>query len=191
MTEYVQLGRRIVIVGTTGSGKSTLARQLAGWMGCPHIELDALHWEPGWVPARVDVFRERVRQAIQGDRWVMDGNYSKVREIAWGAADTVIWLDYPLPVILWRLLRRTLRRGLSGEELWNGNRENLFHQFFTRDSILLWALQTYRRRRREYPELLQRPEFRHLTVIRLRSPRETARWLAAVTGRSTRPPAPA
>lgn len=102
----------------------------------------------------------------------------------WPAADTVVWLDYALPVIMGRLLRRTLRRSLRRERLWAGNRESLWRSLFARDCVLLWALQTYRRRRREYPELFARPEHRHLRVIRLRSPREAKAWLRAVEERA-------
>ncbi len=170
--------RRIVVIGTTGSGKTTLARQLAERLGVPHVELDTLHWEPNWTMAPLETFRERVAQALQGEAWVVDGNYSKVRDIVWSRADMIIWLDYPFRVILARLIRRTLRRLITREELWNGNRERWREQFFSRESLFLWMLRTYRRRRREYPELLQQPEYAHLSVVRLRSPREAERWLS-------------
>lgn len=179
MTDHPQLGRRVIVLGTTGSGKTTLAGRLAKSLGCTHIEMDALHWEPNWTEAPTQVFRERVQKAVTHERWVMDGNYGVVRDITWPAADTVVWLDYPLPIILWRLMRRTLRRVFLHEELWNGNRERFATQFLTRDSLFLWLFKTYWRRRREYPELLARPEYAHLTLIHLRSPREAQRWLAA------------
>lgn len=175
-----QPGRRIVVIGTSGTGKTTLAAQLARRLGYPHTEMDALHWERNWTEAPLERFRERVRQAAAGECWVIDGNYNKVREIAWSAADTVVWLDYPLWLILWRLFWRTIRRTLGGQVLWNGNRERFAEQFFSRTSLFVWVWQTYGRRKREYPELLRRPEHAHLTVIRLTSPRQTARWLAAV-----------
>ncbi|MCK4314185.1 MAG: adenylate kinase [Anaerolineae bacterium] len=152
----VEFGQRIVVVGTSGSGKTTTAGQIAQRLGITHVELDAIHWEPDWTMAPLDVFRERTAQALSGDVWVVDGNYSKVRDIVWSRADTVVWLDYTLPVIMWQLVRRTLRRSLTREELWGGNRESLRMALFSRESILLWALQTYRRRRREYPILLRR-----------------------------------
>jgi adenylate kinase family enzyme len=172
--------QRISVVGTSGSGKTTLARQLAQRLGYAHIELDALHWEPGWQEAPLDLFRARVAEAVSQAQWVTDGNYSKVRDIVWGRADTVVWLDYPLPLILWRLWWRTLRRALTYEELWNGNRQTVKRAFFSRDSILLWAITTYGRRRREYPDLFARPEYAHLQTVRLRSPRQTRRWLKSV-----------
>ncbi|HEY8393255.1 MAG TPA: adenylate kinase [Thermaerobacter sp.] len=179
-------GRRIVVVGTTGSGKTTAARRLAAILGYPHVELDALHWEPNWTPAPLEIFRHRVREITRAGYWVVDGNYSQVRDVLWPAADTIVWLDYALPVILGRLLRRTTRRALLREELWNGNREDIVRSFLSRDSILLWALRSYRRRRREYPALFTRPEYGHLRVIRLRSPRETDTWLRAVAAEMRR-----
>ena len=71
-----------------------------------------------------------------------------------------------------------MRRVALRESLWSGNRETLAAQL-SRDSIILWALRTYQRRRREVPLLVQQPAYRHLTVIHLRSPREAQRWLAA------------
>ncbi|MEW8979717.1 MAG: AAA family ATPase [Symbiobacterium sp.] len=170
--ELRSVGRRIVVVGASGSGKTTLARRLAERLGCPHVEVDALHWGPNWTPIPLDEFRSRVDQATAGDRWTCDGNYSKVRDLTWGRADTLVWLDYRLPLVLWRLLRRTLRRIARREALWNGNRESFRTQFLSRHSLFLWALQSHGRHRREYPRVLQRPEYAHLTVIRLRSPRE-------------------
>jgi len=175
-----QLGRRINVVGTTGSGKTTTARHLAERLGIPHVEMDALNWGPNWTPADREVLRERVAQALVGEAWVVDGNYSSVRDIVWGRADTIVWLDYSLPVTMVQLLRRTVRRVATKEELWSGNRERFWNNFFTRDSILWWGLTTYRRRRREYPLLLARPEYAHLAVVHLRSPRAARRWLAGV-----------
>src|SRR5512141_2294296 len=97
---------RIAVIGVTGSGKTTFARQLADRIGGLHIELDALHWEPNWIEAPLDVFRERVELTTRSDRWTVDGNYGKVRDIIWGRADTIVWLDYPFLIVLWRLTRR-------------------------------------------------------------------------------------
>ena len=172
--------RRIVVVGTTGSGKTILAGAIAGRLGIPHVELDALHWEANWTEAPTDVLRERITRAVGGAAWVVDGNYGKVRDLFWSRADTVVWLDYSLPVILWQLAGRTLKRVMTQEELWSGNRERLGTTLFRRDSIILWALQTYRTYREEYPRLLGRPEHAHLTVVRLGSHRETRAWLAGL-----------
>jgi adenylate kinase family enzyme len=172
----VEIGRRVVVIGTTGSGKSTLAAALANRLGCPHVELDALHWEPGWVMAPTEVFRARVAEALADDSWVADGNYHKARDLIWRAADTVVWLDLPLPVILGRLWRRSWRRMRDRELLWGGSRETFANLFLSRDSLFVWAVRTHRRHRREWAAALRQPEHAHLRVVRLRSPREVAAW---------------
>jgi len=168
--------QRVVVVGVTGAGKTTFARQLAGRLNCPHIEMDAIHWLPNWEERPVVEFREQLAVALSGDSWVVDGNYSKARDLVWSRADTVIWLDYPLVLILWRLLRRTIRRVITREELWNGNRESL-RNHLSGNALLLWALRTYPRRRREYPVLFQQPQYTHLRVVRVFSPKAAQIWL--------------
>jgi adenylate kinase family enzyme len=175
-------GQRIAIIGSGGAGKTTLARALSARLGLPHVELDALHWGPGWMPSSAEELRPRVAAALASEAWVVDGNYSQVRDLIWPRADTLIWLDYALLLVLTRLTRRTVGRIVRRERLWNENREEVRH-LLARDSIFLWVIQTHPRHRRQYPELLVRPEHAHLVVIRLRSPRETARWLRQVSPR--------
>jgi adenylate kinase family enzyme len=172
--------QRVVVVGTSGTGKTTVASRIATTLGAPHVELDSLHWGPGWTEAPYDEFRSRTIEATSGESWVADGNYGVVRDILWGRADTVVWLDYPLRVAFWRTLRRTVRRILTREELWNGNREGL-SALVGPDSMPLWVLKTHRRRRREYPELFASTEYSHLTVVRHGSIGETERWLAGLS----------
>ncbi len=174
-------GQRISVVGTSGSGKTTVGRAIACRLGIPFIELDALAWLPGWTNRPLAELRELVEERTRGPSWVVDGNYSKVRDLVWGRADTVVWLDYPFRRVFGQLLHRTVRRALRREELWNGNRESLRMSFFSRESILLWAIRTHGRRKRQYPELLALPEHAHLKVIRLRSPAATRRWLDGLT----------
>jgi len=172
--------RRINVVGTSASGKTTFARTLAARLGVPHLELDALHWQANWASASDEAMRQRVRQAIAADAWVVDGNYAVVRDLVWERAEAVIWLDFRLPAILWRYLTRTRRRLKSQEELWpgTGNRETLSMHLLQRDGLLWWILSTYRRRRRDYPRLLaSHPQ---LAAIRLRSPQAADQWLAEV-----------
>lgn len=173
-------GQRISVVGTSGSGKTTLARHIAQRLAIPHVELDALHHEPNWTQAPTYVFRQRVERSLSGDNWVVDGNYSKVRDIVWSRADTVVWLDYPLPVTMGRVVRRTFRRVVTQEDLWNGNRET-WQMMFSRDSIILWALTTYRKNREQYPILFKQPEYAHLKVVHLHSPQATNAWLKNLT----------
>jgi len=142
---------RIAVFGTTGSGKSTLAEKVAARTGLRVIELDALFWGPGWQPTPTPVFRERVERATRGDNWIVAGNYGQVRDLVWRPADTLVWLDLPLPLVMARLLRRTVRRIATAEDLWGtGNRESFVGSFLSSESILLWALQTHRSNRDEF-----------------------------------------
>ena len=89
--------RRVVVFGTTGSGKSWLAERLAAQTGLRVIELDALFWGKDWQPAPLELFRHRVERETRDDGWIVVGNYGQVRDLVWRAADTLIWLDLPLP----------------------------------------------------------------------------------------------
>jgi adenylate kinase family enzyme len=146
---------RVVVVGSSCSGKSTFARELAAVLGSPHVELDALHWGPGWVPKPEPEFVRLTDVATAAPRWVVDGNYRIVREIVWPRATSIVWLNLGFTTVFARALGRTIRRSLTGEELYAGNRESLGRAFLSRESILLWVLQTYGRRRREFRSLMQ------------------------------------
>jgi adenylate kinase family enzyme len=172
--------RRIAVVGSAGAGKTTLAQRLAQRLALPHVELDALFWGPDWTPAPRHRFRVQVSRALDGEAWATDGNYSAARDIVWGRADTLVWLDYALPLVLWRVSRRTMRRALTGQVLWSGNQERLSNALLSSDSLILYALRTHRRRRRDYARLSNQPEYAHLNVVRLHSPGETQRWLQSL-----------
>ncbi len=172
---------RIVVVGSSGAGKTALARRLASRLGVPHVELDALHFAEDWVEVPDAVFAERIGPATASGGWVVDGNYSAVtRGLVWPRAHAVVWLDYPLRTCAWRLLRRTVARSWRREELWHGNHESWRMSFASRDSILLWLLRTFRRRRREFEAAMSDPAHAHVAFVRLHSPREAERWLATV-----------
>ncbi|GAA1512257.1 AAA family ATPase [Kribbella lupini] len=172
--------RRVVVIGVAGGGKSTVARALSARLGVPHVELDALFWQAGWTKAGEDEFAERVRAATDDGGWVVDGNYSaNVRRITWGAADLVVWVDLPRAVVMWQLVLRTVRRTVTGVELWNGNRERPLRDQLSRDpsrSILLWAWRTYGPTKREY-EAVDQAAFPRARFIRLRSRRQVRRFL--------------
>ncbi len=171
--------KRINVVGTSCSGKTTLARSVAERLGLPHVELDALFWDRHWTPAPAPLFRSRVAAAVSGDAWVIDGGYSPIRDLLWSRADAVVWLDYPMPLVLGRWATRTMRRIRSQEEFWpeTGNRESL-RNALRPSGLLWWILRTHRRRRRSMAAgLLARPE---IEGIRLLSPVEAERWLATL-----------
>ena len=173
--------QRIAIVGLTGSGKTTLARKLAAVHDLRHIEIDDLFHGPNWTEPGRDVFRQRIEDATSVERWVSDGNYSIVRDIVWARADTIIWLDYPRPLVFWRLLSRTLRRLIKREALWTSqNTESWRRAFLTRESLFVWALQSYPRHQVRYPPALAEAAASGKTTHRFRSPRALNRWLAGI-----------
>ncbi|HEY2872288.1 MAG TPA: hypothetical protein VGJ56_10235 [Reyranella sp.] len=171
--------RRVVIFGTTGSGKSWLAEKLAVRHGLRVIELDQLNWGPGWQPAPVELLRHRVEREIHDGDWIVVGNYPSVRDLVWGAADTLVWLDLPFPLVIWRLFWRTLRRSVTRENLWgSGNTESLVRSFFTRQSILLYAIKTHGRNRRRFAVDTE-SYGKGKKVVRLDGAREVERFLVA------------
>lgn len=180
--------QRVVIIGVTSSGKSTLAETLAKRFDMSFIDLDALHWEPGWQEAQAEIFRSRVEKAIEARRWAIAGNYRGVRDITWLKADAVIWLDYPFLTVLWQLTRRTLKRWWTHELLWGTNYESLWNhaKLWSEESLFHWLVKTYWRRKREYTLLLSQPEHQHLKVIRLKHPKETQEWLETFTSTTNR-----
>jgi adenylate kinase family enzyme len=177
--------RRVVVVGTSGSGKTTLAGQLARRLNVPHVELDALHWQPNWTSTPRDQMVEKARAALDAadrshDGWTVCGHYGKVRDVTWSRADTVIFLDYPMTTVFSRVFRRTFRRWWYAEELWNGNRESLWTQFCQTDSLFLWVIQTWRKNRHDIPQRLRDPCFAHLRAMRFRSPEALEDWMQSV-----------
>ena len=169
--------QRIAVIGTTGSGKSTLAERIAHELHIPHYELDAFHWEPNWKEAPREETRRRVEAFTGTEAWVTDGNYSFCRDLIWPRLEAIIWLDYPLGVILWRLWLRTWKRIIHKEFLWGTNYEKFWPQFFSKDSLFLWALKTHKRHKQTYPQLLSSPEYAHIKAYRFKSQRETNGWL--------------
>ena len=178
--------RRVVVIGTSCSGKTTFAGQVSGVLGVPHIELDAIHWLPKWQERPTEEFRELTALAVAADQWVADGNYRMVRDIVWARATSVIWLNYSFPLVIWRALSRTITRSVGGQVLYSGNKESLRMAFLSRESIVWWVISTYRRRRREFPVLFQKQEFRHLNIIEFRKQRQADAFLRSLrNGRDT------
>ncbi len=165
---------RICVIGSSAAGKSTFSRALASKLIAEYIELDSHLHGPNWQPIPEELFIRSVRARMaSNERWVIDGNYGN-RARQFEDADLIIWLDYPFHTVISRVLRRTLRRLLTRESLWNGNQES-WRMLFSRESIVLWVLQTYWKRRKELPVLLSMyPESKYL---RFSHPQQATKWL--------------
>ena len=178
-------GRRIAIIGNSGSGKSTLARTLSARLNIPHVELDALNWQPGWRPLSIEEperWTRVVAAAIAGDGWVTDGNYSQgAMPLILPRASDVIWLDYTRALIMARVLRRSFLRAIDGQELWpgTGNRED-FRRWLDKEHPIRWSWDTYRSGNEGRAARFASPALAHARKHRFRTPRETERWLALI-----------
>jgi adenylate kinase family enzyme len=175
---------RVVIVGTSGAGKTTLARRLSRELDLPHVELDAINWQPGWralYEEDLPEFRRRVAQTTAGERWVCDGAYGRVRDTLWPRATHLVWLDLPRGTIMRQVIARSLLRGLTRKPLFNGNREDL-RQLFAPDSPVRTAWTNHQRNRARYEAALAQPEHTHLTVLRITRRRDVAGVVGRIRG---------
>lgn len=168
--------KRVLVAGISGAGKTTLGRSLAGRLGLPFHEMDALKFTgPGW--ASEPGFRERVAGIADGPGWVFDSfGYPEVRDLLWTRADTVVWLDYPRTVVMPRILRRSLRRTVLRERIFGGNVETL-SGWFSREHPAWWAWSQHGARRAEIGRRVHDPRFAPLSVVRFDSPRAAGQWL--------------
>lgn len=175
---------RVLVAGVAGSGKTTLGRRIAQEWGLRHVEIDALFHGANWTP-RPD-FLDDVRAFAAEDRWVTEWQYTSkgTDDILAPRAQVALWLDYPYRVVRSRLLRRTLSRGILRTPLWNGNVEKPIWRMFRGDpeeNILRWQTNTLHKWTERMPGIVER--YPHLTIVRLRHPRETEAWLRRHRGR--------
>lgn len=175
---------RIWVVGPCGSGKSTVAARLAAALGIAPTHLDEIHWRPGWIEAPPAEEAAALAEVVARPAWVVDGNYGRLRGPHLDAVDLFVWLDLRLATTLPRLLRRCLVRALRREPCCNGNYESLRMTFLSKDSLLLWALTTDARRRRQLTRQLRRRPH-----VRLRSQAAIEAWLRRGAGAGAPRPA--
>ena len=166
---------RIIVAGTSGSGKTTAAAQIGELLGIPHLDIDGIFHGRDWVPrptflADVDTFTSL-------PRWVTEWQYPSARPLLAKRADLVVWLDLPRAVVMNQLIRRTVRRRVRRQELWNGNYEPPFRTFFTdREHIVRWAWRMHPRDR--FRVVALRAQEPTLMVVQLRSRKDLQLWLS-------------
>ncbi len=167
--------KRIAIIGPGGAGKSTLARQMGEKTGLPVVHLDAVYWHEGWTETPKDVWEQKVREMTRQPQWITDGNFGGTMELRLAAADTIIFLDLPPLLCVWRVVRRWRQyRSQSRPDMAPGCPEKL-------DFVFLRWVWNYRRDRR--PAILARmnkyAEGRRL--VHLQSPAQVRRFLQTLT----------
>ena len=172
--------RRVVVIGTSCSGKTTFASRLSRILGTKHIEMDTLNWLPEWEERGTPELRELTRQEISSQEWVLDGNYSRVRDLTWKRATLIVWLNYSFPVVLYRAIKRTTRRAFLREELFNGNRESIRTSFFSTDSMILWVFKTHNKRKRVYSQQVKENGHGQLEFLVLNSSNKAEEFLNRV-----------
>ena len=163
---------RVLVIGSPGAGKSTLSHALARRAGLPLHHLDRMFWLPGWVERDRDEGRAELARVLAQDCWIIDGNYGSTLPLRIARADTVVWLDYPTALCLGRALRRWwMYRGHSRPDMTEGCPERLDGEF------LLYILNFRRAWRDRNATALAGFDG---TIMRLRTPAETAAWLTAL-----------
>jgi adenylate kinase family enzyme len=178
--------QRIVIVGCAGAGKSTLARRLGEQLGISVIHLDALQWQPGWEQLPLDIFRERLAEALSGDTWITDGNYALATfDLRLPRADLVIWVERPLLHCLGRVCRRALKSHFSPREHpASGCPERLDRRFLGRLKFIVH----FNRVNRPRIEAARQTYGPNVPVVVLRGDCQIARFLE--DGKPDRPASP-
>ena len=181
------IGTRIHVIGISASGKSTLAARLAGALDAAFVELDALNWQPGWIGLNEtdpDELERQIREATDGERWVVAGSYERFcQRVFWSRLDTIVWLDLPMPLLLLRVLRRTWRRWRSRELLWGTNYERFWPHLMIwrkRESLLGWIISQHTRMRNDMLAHRSVPRWAHIRFVRLTSPREVEAFARSV-----------
>ncbi|MGR5945640.1 AAA family ATPase [Enterobacter sp. C4G1] len=161
---------KINIIGTSGSGKSTLARRIAAELAIPYIEMDRLYWRPNWQGTEDDALWAKLENTLAAtEDWVLDGNYNRTRPVKWRNVDLVVWVDYGFTLTLYQAVSRAFRRAWHKQELWpgTGNCESFRRSFFSRESIIIWTIKTWRSNRERYEVDMRNPQYDHIRFVRI------------------------
>lgn len=167
---------RIMIIGSGGAGKSTMARELGQKLNLPVFHLDVVNWRPNWeiVPReqQIEIQKELVKQ----EKWIIDGNYGGTMDIRLERADTIIFLDFPRTLCLYRAIKRRFQyRNKTRPDMREGNKERFDLEFYK----WIW----------NFPKI-QRPKIMEILsglstdkkVVVLRSPKDMKHFLTQIKG---------
>ena len=180
------IGGRVHVTGNSSTGKSTLAKRLALALDADFVEIDALNWLPGWVglnETNPDELERRLERATRGDTWVVGGSYTRfAQRTFWPRLDTVIVLELPVPLLIWRTLRRSWRLSRTKELLWGTNIERFWPQlaFWRKKSLAHWIVTSQRRKRKTMLAAAADPRWAHIRFIWLNSARQVETFATAV-----------
>lgn len=147
---------KINVVGTSGSGKSTFSRKLAQVLKFPYIEMDRIFWQPNWQEPSNEKFFKDLEIALNQEKWVLDGNYTRTIPIKWKNVETIIWLDYSFTRTIFQAVKRAVQRSISKEEFWEGtgNTESFRRIFFSKESIIWWSIKTHSKVKKNIKNIL-------------------------------------
>ncbi len=152
--------RNIIVVGSAGSGKSTLARDISQILGHRVIHVDHFYWQPNWVMRSPEEIRSLVLNSIQVDGWIFEGNCSATYPERSAQADTIIWLQLPRRICLWRAVVRALRNhGKSRPDMAEGCHDRLDWRF------LKWVWNYPRKGLHKHIALFEATKDTHTQVI--------------------------
>lgn len=142
--------QRVLVIGSGGSGKSTVAAQLGELLNLEVHHLDKYYWSAGWVESAREEWTRTVTELIDKDSWVIDGNYSGTLKVRLERCDTIVFLDMPRVLCLWRILKRYfLYRNGTRPDMAEGCDENLNLEFVS------WVWNYPRHSRPKIVKLLQ------------------------------------
>lgn len=110
--------KRVMIIGCSGSGKSTLAKQLGKKTDLPVVHMDKFYWKKNWVLRPRNELLSLSNSVIAKEEWIFDGNLSSNFPERIKRTDTLVFLDMPRMLCLWRVIKRMLLHwGQSREDM--------------------------------------------------------------------------
>ncbi|MGV3463715.1 MAG: topology modulation protein [Heyndrickxia sp.] len=163
---------RIMVIGVSaGVGKSTFARKLGEMLNKKVYHLDSYYWKPGWVECPLEEFRNAQKEIVQHTEWIIEGNYSNSFDIRTEVCDTIIYLELPLVVCLYRVIKRWLTNiGRTRPDLGEGCPEKMEWKF------LKFIYTTYYPRKKKMADRFQNLSSEK-TIIVLKNKKEIREYL--------------